>query len=55
MADTTGNLGKKLASLRAKAEGRVDSGDFRYRRTVLRDTSSSWAIPRIERPAPFIS
>ena len=26
-----------------------------YRRTVLRDTSSSWAIPRIERPAPFIS
>ena len=26
-----------------------------YQRTVLRDTSSSWAIPRIERPAPFIS
>ena len=35
--------------------GRMASGDFRYRRTVLRDTSSSWAIPRIERPAPFIS
>ena len=29
--------------------------DFRYRRTVSRDASSSWAIPRIERPALFIS
>ena len=35
--------------------GRIASGDFRYFRTVLRDTSSSRAIPRIERPAPFIS
>ena len=31
------------------------SGDFRYRRTVFRAMPSSPAIPRTERPAPFIS
>ena len=31
------------------------AGDFRYRRTVFRVMSSSPAIPRMGRPAPFIS
>ena len=35
--------------------GRSASGDFRYRRTVFRETSNSRAISRILRPAPFNS
>ena len=35
--------------------GRIASGVFKYRRTVLRDTSNFRAISRIEWPAPFIS
>ena len=34
--------------------GRMASGDFRYRRTVFRAMPKSSAIPRMERPAPFI-
>ena len=44
-----------LDARRSRALGRIASGDFRYFRTVLRDTSSSRAIPRIEQPDPFIS
>ena len=40
---------------RGRGLNHMASGNLRYRRTVFRDTSSSWAIPRIERPAPFIS
>ena len=35
--------------------GRIAFGVFKYRRTVLRDTSSSRAISRIEWSAPFNS
>ena len=41
--------------LEGQCLGRMASGDFRYLRTVFRAMPSSPAIPRIERPAPFIS
>ena len=43
------------AGVAHRAFGLIASGDFRYRRTVFRETSSSLAISRIERPAPFNS
>ena len=42
-------------SLEGRCFGRMASGVFRYLRTVLRAMPSSPAIPRMERPAPFIS
>ena len=35
--------------------GRVASGDFRCRRTVLRDNVQLLGNPRVKRPDPFIS
>ena len=44
-----------LDARRARSLGRMASGDLRYRRTVFRATLRSSAIPRMERPVPFIS
>ena len=48
-------VGVQLRPPRRPRPGPHGLRGFRYLRTVLRDTSSSWAIPRTERPAPFIS
>ena len=47
--------GSSRDARRLRGFGRMASGDFRYFLTVLRDTPSSRAISRIERPAPFSS